>query len=570
MPNEAELDGTAFANHKTFNEWFSSASAFALHDCPPPELKPSEMLLVTAAPLERAIEAGDVTDSGSKGVVDKLHMILRPYVLRRLKSEVEKGLPAKREHVVYCRLSKRQRFLYDEFMSRAETREKLSSNNVLTISNCLMKLRKVRTLDRTCSPPKLIPGLCYRGLQVCNHPDLFETRPIRTSFVLLDRAAAADYEIQELFIRRRLVLREARATVDLSRFDLHPSASLGPRNAGISVLRQRSMPRSATAKLDASEQIEGMVAAPEHMPPVDVRTIAGWKAHEEARKQSAAALACRLLAPFNNYKCQSEATVCLQPLALVQQLGPGSKLTPSDNLSDGAGTAWPAAGNLVQAAVLSYATRAAQNAEVIQQFAVIPPMAVAPDVTRLALAGLNPVHPALAEPTFDSLHQSAVAHQIAFPDASLIQYDCGKLQTLYDMFRKLKAGGHRALVFTQMARVLDILEIFLNLHGYRYLRLDGSTKVEDRQVLMESFNADDKIFCFIATTRSGGVGLNLTGADTVIMYDRCVASRLGASVCRLDPAADTLPFLPFIDQRLEPGHGCVIKRSVQRHLAIRC
>lgn len=107
-------------------------------------LKRACTLLIATAPLEKAIEAGDVTDSGSKGVVDKLHTILRPYVLRRLKSEVEKGLPAKREHVVYCRLSKRQRFLYDEFMSRAETREKLSSNDVLTISNCLMKLRKVR------------------------------------------------------------------------------------------------------------------------------------------------------------------------------------------------------------------------------------------------------------------------------------------------------------------------------------------------------------------------------------------------------------------------------------------
>lgn len=92
--------------------------------------------------MEKAIEAGNVTDAGTKGVVSKLHTILRPYVLRRLKADVEKQLPAKKEHVVHCRLSKRQRFLYDEFMSRAETREKLSSGNFLSISNCLMQLRK--------------------------------------------------------------------------------------------------------------------------------------------------------------------------------------------------------------------------------------------------------------------------------------------------------------------------------------------------------------------------------------------------------------------------------------------
>ncbi|KAG9083815.1 swr1 complex component [Ceratobasidium sp. 392] len=70
-----------------------------------------------------------------------------------------------------------------------------------------------------------------------------------------------------------------------------------------------------------------------------------------------------------------------------------------------------------------------------------------------------------------------------------------------------------------MTRVLDILEIFLNLHGYRYLRLDGSTKIEQRQVVTERFNVDEKIFAFIASSRSGGVGINLTGADTVIFYD---------------------------------------------------
>jgi helicase SWR1 len=70
-----------------------------------------------------------------------------------------------------------------------------------------------------------------------------------------------------------------------------------------------------------------------------------------------------------------------------------------------------------------------------------------------------------------------------------------------------------------MTRILDILEIFLNFHGYLYLRLDGATKIEDRQYITERFNADARIFCFISSSRSGGVGINLTGADTVIFYD---------------------------------------------------
>jgi helicase SWR1 len=70
-----------------------------------------------------------------------------------------------------------------------------------------------------------------------------------------------------------------------------------------------------------------------------------------------------------------------------------------------------------------------------------------------------------------------------------------------------------------MTKVLDILEQFLNIHGHRYLRLDGATKVEQRQILTDRFNNDPKIPVFILSTRSGGLGINLTGADTVIFYD---------------------------------------------------
>ncbi|CAH2011301.1 unnamed protein product [Acanthoscelides obtectus] len=117
------------------------------------------------------------------------------------------------------------------------------------------------------------------------------------------------------------------------------------------------------------------------------------------------------------------------------------------------------------------------------------------------------------------LHPIASAMVTQFPDPRLIQYDCGKLQTLDRLLRSLKVETHRVLIFTQMTKMLDVLEAFLNYHGHIYLRLDGTTKVDQRQVLMERFNNDKRIFAFILSTRSGGVGVNLTGADTVIFYD---------------------------------------------------
>ncbi|CAG7833591.1 unnamed protein product [Allacma fusca] len=120
---------------------------------------------------------------------------------------------------------------------------------------------------------------------------------------------------------------------------------------------------------------------------------------------------------------------------------------------------------------------------------------------------------------------SAILHPIIssmstqFPDPRLIQYDCGKLQILDTLLRRLKSESHRVLIFTQMAKMLDVLEAFLNYHGHIYLRLDGATRIDQRQILMEKFNSDKRIFCFILSTRSGGIGINLTGADTVIFYD---------------------------------------------------
>jgi SNF2 family DNA or RNA helicase len=95
----------------------------------------------------------------------------------------------------------------------------------------------------------------------------------------------------------------------------------------------------------------------------------------------------------------------------------------------------------------------------------------------------------------------------------------GKLQTLDILLSDLKRDKHRCLIFTQMTKMLDILELFLNYHGYTYLRLDGTTQIVQRQMLMERFNSDEKVFVFILSTRAGGIGVNLTGADTVIFYD---------------------------------------------------
>lgn len=150
-----------------------------------------------------------------------------------------------------------------------------------------------------------------------------------------------------------------------------------------------------------------------------------------------------------------------------------------------------------------------------------PPLLISPALVNKPkhVQNLEVVATKLLKKAATPYHDSAIRMQLSFPDRRLVQFDCGKLQALETLLRERKAGGHKVLIFTQMTRMLDILETFLNLHDHSYLRLDGSTKVEERQALMDRFNRDPKIFAFILSTRSGGLGINLVGADTVIFYD---------------------------------------------------
>ncbi|EMG49860.1 STH1 Nuclear protein STH1/NPS1 [Candida maltosa Xu316] len=96
----------------------------------------------------------------------------------------------------------------------------------------------------------------------------------------------------------------------------------------------------------------------------------------------------------------------------------------------------------------------------------------------------------------------------------------GKFELLDRILPKFKQSGHRVLMFFQMTQIMDIMEDFLRLREMKYLRLDGSTKAEDRQDMLKVFNAPDSdYFCFLLSTRAGGLGLNLQTADTVVIFD---------------------------------------------------
>lgn len=122
-------------------------------------------------------------------------------------------------------------------------------------------------------------------------------------------------------------------------------------------------------------------------------------------------------------------------------------------------------------------------------------------------------HPFVFEEVEDVLDQSRMANDLLWRTS-------GKFELLDRVLPKFKKSGHKVLLFFQMTSVMSIFEDYLRFRDMKYLRLDGATKAEDRQDMLKAFNApDSEYFCFLLSTRAGGLGLNLQSADTVIIFD---------------------------------------------------
>ncbi|KAJ8125320.1 hypothetical protein O1611_g8319 [Lasiodiplodia mahajangana] len=481
MPSENGVGG--FADLAEFQDWFH---------------KPESQIL----------ESGrEQMDDEARAIIAKLHKVLRPYLLRRLKADVEKQMPAKYEHVELCRLSRRQRELYDGFLARTDTREALASGNYISVINCLMQLRKV-----------------------CNHPDLFIERPIMTSF-RQPKSVVADFAATETLVRGKFLTDPPIPTVNLDFLNLVPrrfeslSATVCDRifelasDTTLSEFQQTQEARAqATQATFDPSTVESNIAY--------LDSIGRWGRLEELRH-------CVYMNRFRRQQRPIYGRQLTEFLTLGVEHRP---FKPRPRVPQKIMSWFEEDSPVLRSIVPTLDQRAVSMRAIISKFACITPAVVTRDLDQFVLGSRQielfedanltlsaPIRYAPFMPKespLDPWHESRMRLSIQFPDKRLLQYDCGKLQVLDKLLRKLQAGGHRALIFTQMTKVLDVLEQFLNIHGHKYLRLDGATKVEQRQILTDRFNHDPRILCFILSTRSGGLGINLTGADTVIFYDQ--------------------------------------------------
>jgi len=462
-----------FRSRKEFSYWFSN-------------------------PLNNMIEGNT---SRNDDIIGRLHHIIRPFVLRRLKKDVEKQMPGKYEHVVNCQLSRRQMFLYEEFMARSSTRMALKGGNYMDMMNVLMQLRKV-----------------------CNHPDLFEPRSVITPF----------FGSPLSIIMPACVAVALKPTSPLNHVSDYIICPLWSNGCGIpsldasvdhDTIKSESIHLLQTPQRSFIEKADGISVSgsSESQGKVSLGLQKFLNKINEKVQTEKKDVALRT-ATVNMLRCESSSFLVPQTLMSLVQIG----LHLSKNHNET--RAIISSPKELLHMIRSEQERADDMEGIINNFVFCVPRVGA----RRPILNANMAHHMHStseekylysklsksfETYFKPFRKTSARLTSFFPDKKLIQFDAGKLQILAELMHSLKQNNHRVLIFTQMSKMLDILEAFLNLHGHTYLRLDGSTGVDQRQRMMDRFNNDSKIFCFILSTRSGGLGINLTGADTVVFYD---------------------------------------------------
>ena len=459
----------------------------------------------------------------------RLHMILKPFMLRRIKKHVQKELGDKIEEDVFCDLTYRQRAYYGNLRNRISIMDLIEKaavgddQDTATLMNLVMQFRKV-----------------------CNHPDLFERADTNSPLSLAHFAECAS------FLREGNHVNVGYSTRNLIEYDLprllcSPEARLdvaGPDNpkAGfqgkyLTELMNIWTPENIQRSLSDNATFSWM-------PFADTSASEAYRASHQGLAERAIQLAGKAprLARFNVVYDETEETRYAPAHALFNIVERNDR-RPLCNI-----TAENRLHNLFN---ISKNTFEDQGLDAIEQCA--RPGASAPPIQvccsgqdarvekentifniplRKALYGISekdevalleakvdpgnyPVTSLLPQP----LSQKSRYTNIHVPSMRRFVTDSGKLAKLDQLLRQLKNGGHRVLLYFQMTRMIDLMEEYLTYRNYKYLRLDGSTKLEDRRDTVADFQTKPEIFIFLLSTRAGGLGINLTAADTVIFYD---------------------------------------------------
>ncbi|XP_053743673.1 chromatin-remodeling ATPase INO80 isoform X2 [Synchiropus splendidus] len=506
---------TLFDSHEEFNEWFSKD-------------------------IESHAENKSAIDENQ---LSRLHMILKPFMLRRIKKDVENELSDKIEILTYCQLTTRQRLLYQAL------RNKISIEDLLQSS--------MGTAQQAHNTTSSLMNLVMQFRKVCNHPDLFERQDTRSPFYM----TLKPYALSKFLYRNGLLHSHNQAKKKLLQVLLSP---FSPHH-----IQQSLFHRKEEDKGSCFSFLRFIDVSPTEMSNLMLQgNLVRWLALYLSLK-SAYRLHCRRLfeegdqlEEMGQQGASQPLTKCLTSTDLIVWL---DRPTAFPNIHTG-----PVLQDLVFTAlrpgmvghrdVLIHSRRSATSVLRPCQPTLPPkfllsvtPRVIAnpieqycddrsaeyewqvtrngggtvfkqtflfgsPDLASDWLSRANAFRPPSPGGVM-ALYPRHGWSYIRIPDKESLITESGKLHTLDILLSRLKAQGHRVLIYSQMTRMIDLLEEYMVYRKHTYMRLDGSSKISERRDMVADFQSRTDIFVFLLSTRAGGLGINLTAADTVIFYD---------------------------------------------------
>lgn len=465
----------------------------------------------------------------NEGQLRRLHMILKPFMLRRIKKNVQNELGDKIEIDVMCEMSARQKMLYRglrENVSIAELMDRASNLHdeagLKHLMNLVMQFRKV-----------------------CNHPELFERADVSAPFQFGRYAQSAslsregdllycpdsitnviEYQLPKLLVREGGLLGEVGP---------NSKAGLDTKylNNLLNIWREGHIARSLQEDGSAFAALRIIDATPREAE----RAFHGHTAAQimqaldtEERYQS--------LEPYLSDKDFAASSV--KPFGRVTSRVPRSsgvdsgmpalhevqrRYAEQSSLSKPEARVWQ--GPVLAPPIQAYSNdrpfvvqqEESRRDQIISDMLLGIPRPYCEDEhalhsVRSSLPGL-PARGILAESSVDQLPPA----QMQVPQINKLIIDSSKLAHLDKLLRELKANDHRVLIYFQMTKMIDLMEEYLIYRQHKYLRLDGSSKISDRRDMVTDWQTKPEIFVFLLSTRAGGLGINLTAADTVIFFD---------------------------------------------------
>lgn len=453
----------------------------------------------------------------------RLHMILKPFMLRRIKKNVQSELGDKIEIDVMCDLTHRQSKLYKVLKSQVtayDAIENAACNDDVTsdqnLVNTVMQFRKV-----------------------CNHPDLFERADVSSPFLFgefgrtgslsregdlvdvmystknpitfnLPRLVYDDLILpsynNELSIRANLLYHTLNILHPANSFQLCQFLSkltgLPPNE--FNRLSQKPIVKRA---IELDSKGENFVNA---LPII-------YDENEDLSDLQKSLLFGDRLEQLNLLSKTTTKGILDSLLNIKQNVYDREYMNLMSPAYHATASAPPI--NIEVLSSMNFANKKRLELfepEVSQALGAIPPIIQYNlHVTKGIPLSELPKSELLPQP-FNKQFSSSC---ISMPSMDRFITESAKLKKLDELLVKLKKDGHRVLIYFQMTRMMDLMEEYLTYKQYNHIRLDGSSKLEDRRDLVHDWQTKPEIFIFLLSTRAGGLGINLTAADTVIFYD---------------------------------------------------